>query len=217
MSRPSAPFQRKQRQKPIATTTPSAVEFPRAGIFVRLICLLYDGLLLIALLAVLNVILVGIFTSASSANTQAVELLAADIRYGLQFPASVLIIFGFYGYCWTRSGQTLGMQTWRLELIRRDGHRPRWRDALKRFLGACLLPVICGMLAWVLQDGNGKAFGFSVLLGFAVNYIWGWLPLTGLSHGRCLHDVLSDSEVVRVPVRPKTAKPYRFLGLFGDK
>ncbi|MEO6698376.1 MAG: RDD family protein [Paraperlucidibaca sp.] len=220
MSRTSAPFQRKHRQKKPTTPasiTPSALEYPRAGISVRLICLLYDGLLLIALLAVLNVILVGIFTSGQSAHAQEIELLSPQVRYGLQFPASVLIIFGFYGYCWTRSGQTLGMQTWHLELIRRDGHRPRWRDALRRFLSACVLPVVCGALAWVLQDGNGKAFGFSVLLGFVVNYVWGWLPLTGLSHGRCLHDVMSDTEVVRVPVRPKTRKPYRFLGLFGDK
>ena len=220
MSRSSAPFQRKHRQKKPANTqaqTPSALEYPRAGVSVRLICLLYDALLLIALLAVLNVILVGIFTSGQSASSQEVELLSAEIRYGLQFPASVLIIFGFYGYCWTRSGQTLGMQTWRLELIRRDGQRPRWRDALRRFLSACALPVTCGAIAWVLQDGNGKAFGFSVLLGLMVNYVWGWLPLTGLSHGRCLHDVMSDTEVVRVPVPPKTRKPYRFLGLFGDK
>lgn len=223
MSRKSAPFQRKQSQRKqrektsAAAQMPSVLEYPRAGISVRLICLLYDGLLLIALLAVLNVILVGIFTSGSSASSQEIELLSADIRYGLQFPASVLIIFGFYGYCWTRSGQTLGMQTWRLELIRRDGHRPRWRDALRRLLTACVLPIVCGALAWVLQDGNGKAFGFSVLLGFAVNYVWGWLPLTGLSHGRCLHDVMSDTEVVRVPVATKTRKPYRFLGLFGDK
>lgn len=220
MSRSSAPFQRKRRQKTPANTQthiPSVLEYPRAGVSVRLICLLYDTLLLIALLAVLNVILVGIFTSGQSANSQEIELLSAEVRYGLQFPASVLIIFGFYGYCWTRSGQTLGMQTWRLELIRRDGQRPRWRDALRRFLCACVLPVTCGAIAWVLQDGNGKAFGFSVLLGFMVNYVWGWLPLTGLSHGRCLHDVMSDTEVVRVPVRPKTRKPYRFLGLFGDK
>ena len=220
MSRSSAPFQRKRRQKIPSNTqtqTPSVLEYPRAGVSVRLICLLYDALLLIALLAVLNVILVGIFTSGTSAHTQEIELLSAEVRYGLQFPASVLIIFGFYGYCWTRSGQTLGMQTWRLELIRRDGQRPRWRDALRRFLSACVLPVTCGAIAWVLQDGNAKAFGFSVLLGFMVNYLWGWLPLTGLSHGRCLHDVMSDTEVVRVPVRPKSRKPYRFLGLFGDK
>jgi uncharacterized RDD family membrane protein YckC len=183
----------------------------------RLICLLYDGLLLLALLAVLNVILVGIFTSGQAVQTQAIELLSPQVRYGLQFPASVLIIFGFYGYCWTRSGQTLGMQTWRLELIRRDGYRPRWRDALRRFLAACVLPVLCGALSWILQDGNGKAFGFSVVLGFVVNYVWGWLPLTGLSHGRCLHDLLSDTEVVRVPVKAKTQSLLGFLGLSSDK
>ncbi|REH38799.1 RDD family protein [Paraperlucidibaca baekdonensis] len=202
MSRKSSTFQSKQRQKKSPTPVASnSSEFPRAGISVRLMCLIYDGLLVIALLAVLNVILIALFTSGSAATAQEVELLSADIRYGLQFPASVLITFGFYGYCWTRSGQTLGMQTWRLELTRRDGHRPRWSDALKRFLAACLLPALCGMLAWVLQDANSKAFGFSVLLGFAVNYIWGWLPLTGLSHGRCLHDVMSDTEVLRLPAK----------------
>lgn len=43
------------------------------------------------------------------------------------------ICFLFYGGFWVRGGQTLGMRTWRIKLVRQDGGPITWTIALKRF------------------------------------------------------------------------------------
>jgi uncharacterized RDD family membrane protein YckC len=73
-------------------------------------------------------------------------------RLGLQL---YLITVGglFFAYFWVRSGQTLGMRAWRLQLVRPDGSLPRPRDAVVRLAWAalCLLPAGAGLL-WMLFD-----------------------------------------------------------------
>lgn len=187
------------------------VSWPRAGVLVRLIALLYDGLLLIALTAVLNTILIAIATPAAQSHQQTLTVLSPAVREGLLLPATITAIFAFYGYCWTRSGQTLGMQTWRLALRRGDGRLPTWGDSARRFAAAAVVPSICGLVSWLLRHEVG-AFTLSVLLGFLFNYAWQWLRAGGN-----LHDQLSRTEVLRQPVRPRAKRSYRFLGLFGDR
>lgn len=211
MSRRTA-FGRKKRTP--AAQTPSIQALPRAGVGVRLIALMYDSLLLIALVAVINVIVITIFTpSAASAGNHAV-LLSPAIRQGLMFPLSLGAIFSFYGYCWTRSGQTLGMQTWRLEVRDLNGQRLTWGRSLQRFIAASALPLLCAMASWLLHPHDLRALAISVFAGLAANYLWALLPLS-FGVGRSLHDQLSHTDVLRVPAEAR--KPYRFLGLFGDK
>lgn len=188
----------------------------RAGLGLRLITLLYDGLLLVALTAVINTIIIAIITPSQAAAHQALTVLSPELRHGVLFPATVLVIFAFYGYCWTRSGQTLGMQTWHLALRRRDGRTLTWQDSFRRFVAAAMVPTLCGLASWLLRDGDARAFALSVGIGFVLNYLWLWLP-AGAGGKGCLHDRLSNTDVIRIPPSPKTRKAYRFLGLFGDK
>lgn len=207
-----------RRQRPATTpATPDAstARYPRASVALRLIALVYDSLLLIALTAVANTIVIAIFTPAGGAESTDFTLLPEWVRYGVQLPITLAVIIGFYGYCWTRSGQTLGMQTWRIELVRRDGLRASWADALRRSLAAASLPVFFGLLANLLQPGHSGVFSLSVLAGFLLNYVWAWFP-SRQGSGRCLHDSLSHTEVLKVPAPVREKKRYRFLGLFGD-
>ena len=112
----------RKKRTPAAATRPVQA-LPRAGVGVRLIALMYDSLLLIALVAVINVIVIAIFTPSAASTGNSATLLSPAIRQGLMFPLSLGAIFSFYGYCWTRSGQTLGMQTWRLEVRDLQGQR----------------------------------------------------------------------------------------------
>lgn len=219
---PKPPRHTPSRRK-AAETSPPAQALPRAGVFLRLICLVYDGLLLIAMTAVLNTLLIALATPGQASHQGELAVLSPAIRHGLLFPATVLVVMGFYGYCWTRSGQTLGMQTWRLEARRGDGLRMTWSDSLRRFLAAAMVPTLCGLTSWLLIS-DPRAFGVSVLLGFLFNYLWVWLPasqkdaaLLQGGGGRSLHDQLSGTEVLRLPVDPSRRKRYRFLGLFGDR
>ena len=211
MSRRTASGRKKRTP---AAPAPQIQALPRAGVGVRLIALMYDSLLLLALVFVINVITIAIFTpSAASTGNQAV-LLSSGIRQGLMFPLSLAAIFCFYGYCWTRSGQTLGMQTWRLEVRDGDGQRLTWGRSLQRFSAASALPLLCSTASWMLHPHDLRALTISVFAGLAANYLWALLPLS-FGAGRSFHDQLSATDVLRVPAAER--KPYRFLGLFGDK
>jgi uncharacterized RDD family membrane protein YckC len=82
--------------------------------------------------------------------------LALDLLY-----RSVLLalVVGFFGLFWTRSGQTLGMASWRLRVEREDGARLGWGDTLRRLGWALvsLLPLGLGFL-WVLFDPERRAW-----------------------------------------------------------
>ncbi len=59
----------------------------------------------------------------------------------------------YFGRCWTRSGQTLGMRAWNIRLCTRHGRRIDWRLALLRFIAAILSLILAGMgFLWCLFD-----------------------------------------------------------------
>jgi uncharacterized RDD family membrane protein YckC len=197
---------RKAAKKTPQQTTAEPVEIlPRASVWVRLAALVYDGLLVIALLAISNAILVAIVTPSEAANNQDFVVLSATIRYGLLLPASLLVIYAFYGYCWKRGGQTLGMQTWRLSARRRDGDLMTWGDALKRCLAAVVMPFLLALLAWRF-GATSKGVAVFVGIGFLFNYAWAWLPISRLPPGLCLHDLISNTDVLRLPKKTKASK-----------
>lgn len=143
---------------------------PSAGLLRRFAAMLYDALLLMA-------ISIGYGALALAFKVQILqqEVLAGQ-RADLGLPGFVgwvLVLVLFYCYFWTRSGQTLGMRAWRLELQGSDGGRPSLRACLLR----CPLAVL------------GLA-----LLG--LGYFWRCLDPQQLT----LHDRLSKTRVV---LRPK--------------
>lgn len=105
-----------------------------AGFGRRLAALVYDFLLLAALLM--------IYTGGALFFTRGAAMVPATAgawvyvyRAGL-----VLVIGGYYVINWLRSGQTLGMRAWRLRVVTVSGQPP----ALK----AAALRAVFGALAW---------------------------------------------------------------------
>jgi len=80
-------------------------------------------------------------------------------------------VFGYFGYCYTRGGQTVPMKAWRLILTDVNGRRIGWRKALLRFL-------------------------ISTVLGFGV---LGWLAMLVDRDGLALQDRLTNTRVSRLP------------------
>lgn len=193
------------------TDTPAALPAPvPAGLRVRLACIVYDGLLLVALWMIVTALLVPLGTPDAAADSKELAVVPDWYRQLVLFPALVLVTWLFYGYFWTRIGQTLGMQTWRLKVVRRDGRLPRWRDAFARCASACLLPLACALIAQVIY-GNSRAVLLSLFIGFLLNYLWMLWSRAGISW----HDQLSGTRVLRLPAEPK--KRRRFLGWFAEK
>lgn len=191
-----------------ATPAPPAAE--SAGLMVRLFAIIYDGLLLLALWFITTALLVPFGTPDAALAKHEVTVFPAGFRNFVLVPALVAVTWLFYGYFWTRAGQTLGMQTWRLRVLRADGSRLRWSDAIGRCASACLFPLACGLMSMLAFHSAG-AFVLSVTLGFLGNYLWMlWSP-----RRLCWHDQLSATQVWRLPPEPKTKR--RFFAWFAEK
>jgi uncharacterized RDD family membrane protein YckC len=121
-----------------------------ASLLRRLGAMIYDGLLLAAILMVGTALFLPI--THGEAVTQPV------LRFVLRVFLLGLIV-GFFGLFWTRTGQTLGMQSWRIKVERVDGGLLGWKDVALR-LGAALLswlPLGLGYL-WILFDSESRAW-----------------------------------------------------------
>lgn len=204
---------RRPARKPAPAATPASTPAPapeQAGVMVRLFCLVYDGLLLVALWMIVAGILVPLGTSPEAAASKELSVVSPTFQHFVLFPALVVITWLFYGYFWQRAGQTLGMQTWRLKVLRHDGGLLRWQDGITRCAAACLFPIVCGLisqLAWHSVPG----FVISVSLGFLGNYLWIlWSP-----RRLAWHDQVSGTVVWKLPPEPK--KKRNFFAWFSEK
>jgi len=112
-----------------------------AGFGRRLAALLYDALLLAALLLVYSALAVAINRG------HALEP-ATGVAWVLYRSGEVAVIATYFVVNWTRSGQTLGMRAWGLHAVDEQGRRLRVLRALLRFVWATLawLPGALGVL-----------------------------------------------------------------------
>ncbi len=112
----------------------------------RLLAMLYDGLVLCAVLMVAGAAWVALHRAAAPPGDWA-------------FRAYLVAVCAlFYAGFWTR-GETLGLRAWKLRLEGPDGRPPGWGRALLRFAAALLswLPAGLGFL-WVLVDRDRLAW-----------------------------------------------------------
>jgi uncharacterized RDD family membrane protein YckC len=124
-----------------------------AGLLRRLGALLYDTLLLAAVLMIATALFLPL-TGGEAITSAGSPLLVWTYRGVL---AGLVVLF--HGIFWTRRGQTLGMASWRLRLEREDGGTLTWGDTLRRLAAAVLslLPAGLGWL-WILVDPGKRAW-----------------------------------------------------------
>jgi uncharacterized RDD family membrane protein YckC len=106
------------------------------------------------------VLLLGVLMIAVTLVVVPYDLFAgAPFPHDAFFPRLGLRLFlisvtcAFFVFFWVHGGQTLGMRTWRLRMVRENGTGLRKRDALARLAWAalCLAPAGAGFL-WMLLD-----------------------------------------------------------------
>lgn len=125
----------------------------RAGLPRRLGALLYDGLLLLAVLMVATALFL-LLTGGEAVDPDRTPLLEFVYRMLL-----LLLIVGFFGVFWTRRGQTLGMASWRLRVEREDGRLLGWGDTVRRLGWAIVSLAPLGLgFAWILVDPERRAW-----------------------------------------------------------
>jgi uncharacterized RDD family membrane protein YckC len=113
------------------------------GLLRRLAAIMYDTLLVVAVLFMVTVPFIAV------RGGEPVEI-GDNTWYRI---ALVIVIYAFFVGFWTRSGRTLGMQSWGLQLETMDGGRPTLATASVRFMAAIIswAPLGLGFL-WQLLD-----------------------------------------------------------------
>ena len=113
---------------------------PTAGVWRRLGAMFYDTLLVVASLMVVT----ALFLPLTGGEAITADQVGSGFEYLYRAVLLVVIVL-YFGWPWTRSGQTVGMMAWRLRLERNDGSMVRWSDVLKRLAGATVSFVAAGM------------------------------------------------------------------------
>jgi len=111
----------------------------------RLGAIVYDSLLVLALMFMITLPFIAL------RGGEPVEPGEGPYRLIL-----LVVAYGFFVGFWTKSGRTLGMQAWRVQVEANDGSKPDIARASLRFLAAILslLPLGLGFW-WQLFDKDG--------------------------------------------------------------
>ena len=115
----------------------------------------------------------------------------------------LVVLFVYFGWCWTRGGQTLAMRAWKVRVEREDGGALGWRHALLRYLGG-LLALACALLAARsahLANLPGSVQLLSALAGGAAGFLWALFD----PRRRAWPDILSATRLVRLPVTRRSS------------
>ncbi|WP_238260125.1 RDD family protein [Cupriavidus pauculus] len=147
----------------------------------RLLCMLYEGVLLF-----------GVLMAASAIVVVARPLLQ---HIGIYRPYvdqvwMFLVLGVYFSWFWQRNGQTLAMQTWRIRVENTAGQPPGWLQSLLRYVLAWLwLPPAAAV---------GHALGLTLwpFVGVLTVGLLTWISLAWLDPRRqFLHDRLAGTRL----------------------
>jgi uncharacterized RDD family membrane protein YckC len=126
------------------------------GLGRRLAAIFYDSILVMAVvLMAIALITIPLNLIYGEDNFNAVMLRTNPFYIAYLF----CVMAGFHILFWMRGGQTIGMRSWRLKVLRDDGEKLRFKDAVLRYLAAILSWSALGLgFIWVLIDKDGLAW-----------------------------------------------------------
>jgi uncharacterized RDD family membrane protein YckC len=140
-----------------------------AGLLRRFAALFYD-LLLVAGLA-----FVATFATLPLTHGEAILTGTQGLVGHAYHAALALLVFGYFGWSWTRTGQTLGMRAWRIRLVSAQGRLITWGESLVRFLLGAGLIWTAAIGGWYLSRAENPlaATGaVALLIPLSLNYAW---------------------------------------------
>ena len=144
-----APLQRPSQVNPLAENHQQAVRY--ASLFRRLMAIVYDLFLLIALLFIATAV------AMIATNGEAIEPGQAIYPFYLLY--LLAISFVFFGWFWTHGGQTLGLKTWKIRVQQENGQPITWTLALIRFVTAVASWSAIGLgYLWALFDPKKRSW-----------------------------------------------------------
>lgn len=137
--------------------TKNLSDYPNATALRRLVAWIYDALIVVAILILAGAIGMGVAVAFYGAK--AVTETGLLTENPVYFSWLLFCWFYYYYYCWSKTGQTLAMKTWRMQLLTQDGTPIAMHQALIRFFtGFFGLGNITALLPnrWTLHDYLSK-------------------------------------------------------------
>ncbi|QBI00535.1 RDD family protein [Pseudoduganella albidiflava] len=126
---------------------------------------------------------------------------AAAVEHGRQALA-FFVLGAYFIHQWSRNGQTLAMQTWRLRVTQADGTALPPRRAALRYLLAWMWVLPALVASWAFGLEHWHALG-AIAIGIAL-----WSLTAFLDRDRqFLHDRIAGTRLVQLPKPAKKKAP----------
>jgi uncharacterized RDD family membrane protein YckC len=153
------------------------------GLRRRLAGITYEALLLLGVLSVTfmvpHLVIAMLREAAAPGWLQLIHLLC--------------VIGAYYLWYWHHGGQTLAMQTWKMQLVRHNGGRPSLPQLLWRYALICLLPTLMVvLLAQLLSQLPQPIPRWYPMLGVVVSLLWAFFD----RDRQFMHDRLAGTKII---------------------
>ncbi len=153
--------------------TESRDDLAPVSILRHLAAMFYDFILCIALVMVMTGLYMIIANIVLGGDTyRAMNDSGQSIHDPLLSSILFISLYIFFGFFWTKNGQTLGMQVWQIRVQNKDNTAISWKQALLRFL--------MGAVSWI---------------ALGLGHLW---PLIN-NEKRTWQCIFSDTQLVRIP------------------
>lgn len=124
------------------------IEYSTPSLLRRFAAMVYDSLLLMAISILYGAIMTGINVAINGAPTTG-ERIHWGAFGAVVFIGWLLTLALFFCYFWHRSGQTLGMKTWRIKMVQQHNlDCPSYAQCFIRFLLAPISLCLLGIGYW---------------------------------------------------------------------
>jgi len=139
-------------------------QLPTAGFLRRLGALIYDTLLLMAVIVIAGFVALP-FTGGEAPSP------------GNPYYQTYLFVLSylFFAWFWTRGGQTLGMRAWRLRVQNEDGSAISWSQSLLRFMAGVTSFILLGLGFYLTKNEPMSPLYFAGIASwivFVISYCW---------------------------------------------
>lgn len=177
---------------------PTEPALPLAGRARRLSALIYEGLLLAAIIFIAAFVALPLITPGHAGLVDTLAIPGLPQRVAL-----FCMLFGVLAWysviSWAGGRRSLPMKTWRLRLVLTDGRAVTRKAALLRFLATWIGPTMA-VAAYALLRPYG--LGAQAIWLLAFNFLWTFIDREKLF----LHDRIAGTRLVQdAPVTPKPA------------
>ena len=137
-----------------------AIDVTPAPVWRRVAAMFYDSFLILALLFLAGFLNLAVHILIY--GNEPLKQMTAD-GYNLGGPffygTLIVLIYGFFGFFWTRNGQTLGMVAWRIKVVSKDQQLISPKQSVIRFVVAVPSLLLAGVgLLWAFIDKRKRSW-----------------------------------------------------------